>query len=68
MVFSFYSRNAEARRGGRAVGGPLGGAVGGPTGNVPAQTPRGNVGVGTRFSILCLFPRKLALWVVSLTT
>ena len=53
VVFSCYSRNAEARRGGgRPVVGPGGGAVGGPTDNLPAEKPRGDVGVGTRFNSL----------------
>jgi hypothetical protein len=52
VVFAYSLRNAEAGRGGRGVGGPRGGAVGGPGVNVPAQTPRGNVAVGTRFNSL----------------
>jgi hypothetical protein len=52
VVFSCYLRNAEAFRGGRAVGGPRDGAVEGPGVNVPAERPRGNVAVGTRFNSL----------------
>ena len=62
MIFSCFSRNAEAFRGAGAVQGPRGGeavegprggaAVEGPRGNVAAEGPRGNIALGTRYNVL----------------